>query len=168
MSERIDIRLGEGTEDVHAVVQAIQTMLERDSREDLLAYVGGIHPSDMADIVEHLEDAERLLLLEVLPAEEAADALSEMEEEEHPEELLVQMEPERIAEVVHELADDDAADLIGELKPEEQARVLESVPDHDEREIRELLDYPEDSAGGIMTRPSASSSRSSSPMRLDV
>jgi magnesium transporter len=152
MSERIDIRLGEGTEDVHAVVQAIQTMLERDSREDLLAYVGGIHPSDMADIVEHLEDAERLLLLEVLPAEEVADALSEMEEEEHPEELLVQMEPERIAEVVHELADDDAADLIGELKPEEQARVLESVPDHDEREIRELLDYPEDSAGGIMTR----------------
>ena len=152
MTERVDIRMGEGTEDVHSVVRAIQSMLEGGSETDLLAYVGGIHPSDMADIVEHLEDDERLRLLKLLPAEDAADALAEMEEEEHPEVLLVQMEPERIAEVVHELADDDAADLIGELEPEEQARVLESVPDDEEREIRELLHYPEDSAGGIMTR----------------
>ena len=152
MTERTEIRVTDAAEDVHSAVKAIQAMLEAGNEADLLEYVGGIHPSDMADIVERLAEGERLRLLELLPAEEAADALAEMEEEEHPEDLLVRMEPERIAEVVHELADDDAADLIGELEPEEQARVLESVPDEEEREIRELLHYPEDSAGGIMTR----------------
>ena len=73
-----------------------------------------------------------------------------MEEVEHPEELLAQLEPEKIAEVVEEMPDDDAADLIGELEPEEQARVLASL--EDPSTIEELLHYPEDSAGGIMTR----------------
>ena len=93
-----------------------------------------------------------MALLELIPAALASDALAEMEEEEKPGELLASMEPERIAEIVEELADDDAADLIGELDPEEQARVFESVPDEEEREIRHLLEYPEESAGGIMTR----------------
>ena len=72
-----------------------------------------------------------------------------MEEEEHPAELLAQMPPDRIAELVGELADDDAADLIGELEPADRERVLDSVAESEE--IRELLEYPEDSAGGIMT-----------------
>jgi len=136
----------------HEIAHAIREMLERSAEAELLEYCSGMHASDLADLLEHLDDDQRLRLLELLPAPMASDALVEMEEEEHPEDLLVRMEPERIAELVEELADDDAADLIGELEADEQERVLEAVPDLDADEIRELLEFPEDSAGGIMTR----------------
>ncbi len=57
-----------------------------------------------------------------------------------------------MGEIVEEMADDDAADIIGGLEPHEQARVLSSVSPPDATEIQELLSYPEESAGGIMTR----------------
>ncbi|MCG8470036.1 MAG: magnesium transporter [Gemmatimonadetes bacterium] len=134
----------------HLIIDEVRRLLAADDTADIVAFVEPLHPSDLADVLEHLEDDERLRVLELIPAPLASDSLAEMEEEEHPAELLAQMEPERIAELFEELADDDAADLIGELEPEEQERVLESVADSDE--LRELLEYPEDSAGGIMTR----------------
>ncbi|MYA32994.1 MAG: magnesium transporter [Gemmatimonadales bacterium] len=136
----------------HLLIEEVRARLEAGDADALLAFVEPLHPSDMADVLEHVEEAERMALLQLIPAALASDALAEMEEEEKPGELLASMEPERIAEIVEELADDDAADLIGELDPEERARVFESVPDEEEREIRELLEYPEESAGGIMTR----------------
>ena len=134
------------------LIEEIRVRLAADDTDALIALVEPLHPSDMADVLEHVEEAERLAVLEVIPAALASDALAEMEEEEKPGELLASMEPGRIAEIVEELADDDAADLIGELDPEEQDRVFESVPDEEEQEIRELLGHPEESAGGIMTR----------------
>ena len=125
-------------------------LLEQGDDESLRAYARELHPSDLADLLEHLEEPDRVRLLSLLPAEAASDALAEMEEVEQPGALLARLEPDRIAELVSELADDDAADLIGELSPEEQARVLASVDDA--VEIEELLHYPPDSAGGIMTR----------------
>jgi len=118
--------------------------------ETLRDYAESLHPSDVADLLEQLDEEARLRLLHRLPVEVASEALAEMEEVESPGELLALLDSDRIAEVVSELHDDDAADLIGELEPEEQARVLSSV--EDATEIEELLHYPEESAGGIMTR----------------
>ena len=132
-------------------VEDLQRLLASDDFDPLVQWVEGLHPSDLADVIEHLDDdRDRLRLLELIPAALASDALAEMDDEEHPAELLAQMEPGRIAELVEELADDDAADLIGDLEPAERERVLEVVEDSEE--IRELLEYPEESAGGIMTR----------------
>lgn len=136
----------------HLLIEEIRGRLRADDRDELVAFVAPLHPSDVADVVEHLDEDERIALLQVIPAPLASDALAEMEEEERPGELLASMEPQRIAELVEELADDDAADLIGELDPAERERLFESVPDEEEQEIRELLEYPEESAGGIMTR----------------
>ncbi|WP_419949187.1 magnesium transporter [Candidatus Palauibacter sp.] len=136
----------------HLLIEEIRRRLESGDRDALIAFVEPLHPSDMADVLEHFDEPGRIALLQVIPAPLASDALAEMEEEEHPGELLASMEPARIAELVEELADDDAADLIGELDPAERDRLFESVPDEEEQEIRELLEYPEESAGGIMTR----------------
>jgi magnesium transporter len=111
-----------------------------------------LHASDIADLIEGLGDDERLRLLRRLSPEVAADALSEMEEVEGPAELLLQLDPGHIAAIVEEMADDDAADIIGELEPHQQAEVLSTVSVPDAAQIEELLHYPEDSAGGIMTR----------------
>jgi len=114
--------------------------------------IADLHASDVADLIEGLDEEERLALLRRLRPEVAADALSEMEEVERPAELLVRLDPGRIAAIVEEMADDDAADIIGELEPELQAEVLSTVSVPDAAQIEELLHYPEDTAGGIMTR----------------
>lgn len=111
-----------------------------------------LHASDVADLIEGLDEDERLVLLRLLRPEVAADALSEMEEVERPAELLLQLDPGRIAAIVEEMADDDAADIIGGLDPDLQAEVLSTVSVPDAAQIEELLHYPEDTAGGIMTR----------------
>jgi len=121
---------------------------EEKIRDELLR---DLHASDIADLIEHLEDDQRLLLLRRLPADIAAAALAEMEEVERPADLLLQLERRRIGEIVGEMADDDAADIIGELEPEQQAEVLSAVAVPDAVHIEQLLHHDEDTAGGIMT-----------------
>jgi magnesium transporter len=110
------------------------------------------HPSDVADLVEALDsEEERAFLLDSLPAAAASAALAEMEEEARPEALLASFGTDRINALVATLEDDDAADLIGDLEPPERARVLAQLPHDQASELRELLQYREDSAGGLMT-----------------
>ena len=119
----------------------------------LHAYLTRFHPSDLADLLEELDDEERTAVLVALAREPAlaAEALAEMEWEEHPEDSLASLGPEHIASLVRELSDDDAADIIGELDPEDRDRVLAALPNLDAGDIRKLLRYDEESAGGLMT-----------------
>ncbi|MBI4409097.1 MAG: magnesium transporter, partial [Gemmatimonadetes bacterium] len=137
--------------DLQERLERVRALLEAADQTGLADYLSPLHPSDLADLVEELEEEDRLRVLSALPAELASETLAEMESEEHPEEILVALEPERIGELVGELAVDDAVDLIGELPPDEQARVLATIPRVDAGELRELLRYDEESAGGIMT-----------------
>lgn len=119
----------------------------------LQAALADLHPSDIADLVETLEeDEERLWVLSCLPADVASETLAEMDESGGERaDLLAALDPARGAELLQELADDDAADLISELEPEEQDRILAAFPEEEAGDIRELLSYDEDTAGGIMT-----------------
>jgi len=128
----------------------ISELLSRGDEEAVRPYLDSLHASDVADLIEEFEGEERVRFVSLLPPAVASHALAEMDEAERPEELLVQLAPERIRQIVEELPDDDAADLLGDLEPEQRERVLESV--EDSAEIEELLHYPEDTAGGIMTR----------------
>lgn len=111
-----------------------------------------LHPSDVADLLESLDGAEaRLALVRALPPEVASEALAEMEEGEDRGDLLAALDPHQGAQLLHELADDDAADLIGELEPHEAARILAALPVQEAGELRGLLQYDEESAGGLMT-----------------
>lgn len=141
--------MSERTAEMEEQADRLSELLRKGDTHALAKLVEDVHPSDLADILEGLEEAQRVQVLEFLPPAVAAEALAEMEGVERPEELLAQLEPGRLAEVVEEMPDDDAADLIGELEPEEQARVLASLPDSSA--IEELLHYAEDTAGGIMT-----------------
>lgn len=132
-------------------LQRVEALLESGDHIALAGFVADLHPSDIADLIEELNEAHRIDLLRLLPTELASESLAEMESEEHPEEILASLEPELIGELIGELSDDDAVDLIGELSPAEQARVLSTLAPVDAGELRQLLEYPDESAGGIMT-----------------
>lgn len=110
-----------------------------------------LHASDVADLLEELEPHEQVELVRSLPAEVASEALAEMEEGEERADLLAALDPLKGAELLHELADDDAADLIAELEPHEANRILANLPVEEAGELRDLLLYDEETAGGIMT-----------------
>jgi len=130
----------------------LQALAERGDTTSLLKALEGIHPSDVADLVESLEDDDlRLAVIRALPREIASDTLAEMEVAEHPEELLAAMPPPESAALVLELDDDDAADLMGDLEPEERDAILAQLPEEDAEDLEGLLQYDEESAGGLMT-----------------
>jgi magnesium transporter len=109
------------------------------------------HASDVSDVIAELGEELKLRLVEQLPPDVVSEALAEMEEDEHPEELLAAVEPEIAADIVEELQDDDAVDLIGELPVETATRILSEVEHDDRADIERLLSYDEESAGGLMT-----------------
>ncbi|PST82956.1 magnesium transporter [Pedobacter yulinensis] len=108
------------------------------------------HPSEIAILFEGLEKEEREVIINLLDSAQASEVLSEMAEETHPEELLLNLDPEKRTGIVEELDYDDATDLISQLDKEEQNEILDELNEEDASHIRSLLNYPEDTAGGLM------------------
>lgn len=134
------------------LIDLVTALIHSGDAEALTGALRAQHPSDIADVVEALgSDKERAFLLDCLSAADASATLAEMEADADPEELLASFKPSRIHDLVAGLDDDDAADLIGDLEPNEQARVLATLPQDEASELRQLLKYPDDSAGGLMS-----------------
>ncbi|MDB4949993.1 MAG: magnesium transporter [Gemmatimonadetes bacterium] len=135
-------------------LEHLESLLEEGDLGAVREYLSSFpHASDVADLLEGLGEESRGRAMSVLAEDPvlAAEALAEMEWEEHPEESLAALEPEQIAAVVAELSDDDAADIIGEMGPEDRDRVLAALSTQDAGDIRDLMRYHDESAGGIMT-----------------
>jgi magnesium transporter len=108
------------------------------------------HASEIAILFERLNDEERQRIINLLSIEIASEVISEMHEETHPEELLLMLHPDKRAEIVEELDYDDAADIIAQLEVDEQKELLDDLSEDDASNIRNLLSYEEDTAGGLM------------------
>lgn len=108
-----------------------------------------IHPADLADIVEELSPESREAIFETLDSEVAAEALSEVDPKLQAS-ILEALEPEKAAEIVEEMSPDEAADALAELEEEKSEEILEEMETAEESGVRELLEFREDTAGGMM------------------
>ena len=109
-----------------------------------------LHPADIADIVEEMAADERRQVFEQLDVETAAEALSEVEPEMQAS-IVSDLPEERAADILEEMAPDEAADLLQDLPEERREELVELMQKDEAEDVEELLTYPEDSAGGIMT-----------------
>ncbi len=109
-----------------------------------------LHPADIAEIISDMSHVESGKLLDSLDLEHLADALEEVEPD-FQASLLQGMPDEKVADVLEEMSPDEAADLLAELPPERSEDLLELMEDEEANDVRMLLSYPEDSAGGMMT-----------------
>ncbi|MGA8528608.1 MAG: CBS domain-containing protein, partial [Acidobacteriaceae bacterium] len=106
--------------------------------------------SDIADILEDLAPAEREAVLRTLDEEVAAEALEEVEP--RLQKSLVQaLDSETAAGIVEEMDPSAAADLLAELPEERSEAILEEMDPEEREEVKELLEFREDSAAGRMT-----------------
>ena len=108
-----------------------------------------MHPADLADIVEELSPDDRGAIIQSMDSEVAADALSEVEPEIQAS-IVESLETEKAAEILEEMAPDEAADLLAELEEETSKEILEEMAVEPVTDVRELLEFAEDSAGGLM------------------
>ena len=108
-----------------------------------------LHPADLAEIISDLNRAESREFLENLDVKMVADALEEVEPE-FQASLIEEMTNEKVADVLEEMAPDEAADLLAELPEDRSQELLKLMEDDEAEDVRELLTYPEESAGGIM------------------
>lgn len=136
----------------HVDLSELVALAEAGAFSRLAALARDLHPSDLADLVASVSSqAARLGVLKALPTELASETLAEMEEDEDRAELLGALGSTRGAALIQELPDDDAADLVGELEPADRDRILAALPSEEAGEIRDLLRYGEETAGGLMT-----------------
>lgn len=114
-----------------------------------------LHPADVAEILSDLNKLETSQFLEAMDVEQIADTLEQVETE-FQVELVENMPDERVADVLEEMEPDEAADLLAELPQERSDRLVSLMDQEEADDVRHLLSFPEDSAGGIMTTEYAS------------
>jgi magnesium transporter len=133
-------------EDIEPVESGSADVKLKVSHEDLAK----LHPSDIAQIISQLDQHHGHEVLASLDDEDAADALQEVDPQ-----LQVQfirgMEPERAADILEEMEPDDAADILGDLEPDHARDLLSRMEADEAEDVRELLAYPDNTAGGLMT-----------------
>jgi len=128
-------------------------MLAEMGREDQVrAALGTLHPADAAEVLDALEEDDlRFRLFVDLDTARAAAVLSLLGE--HARESLLDALPEqRLRAIVAALDSDDAADLLAELPRDRVERLLQAIPPRLSADVRHLMRYDEESAGGIMQR----------------
>lgn len=127
----------------------VRQALEKDD-ETLVNLLKDYHASEIANLCGKVSPEARERIINVLPSDVASEVLAEMDEEQHPEEILFNLDPEKRSEIVEELDYDDATDLISQMDEEDQQEILEDLDEEDATNIRNLLNYKEDTAGGLM------------------
>ena len=130
--------------------QTVEVLLERKNYNSVKDILSTVNPADIAVIFRD-QPAQRLLMLfRLLPKETAADVFVEMEPV-LQEQLINAFSDKELADIVNEMYADDAADLVEEMPASVVKRILKQASPDVRRDINELLKYPEDSAGSIMT-----------------
>lgn len=116
----------------------------------LIAAYQETKPADLADVLRELDTRRRMDVVRELSDERLADVLEELPEDEAIE-VLEGVGLERSALLLETMQPDDAADLLGELPGEQAERLLQAMDSDEAQDVRTLLAYDDDTAGGLMT-----------------
>jgi magnesium transporter len=108
-----------------------------------------LHPADLADILEALSSEERQSIVDSLDEQSAAETLAELDSRLR-QQIVEKLDPEKAADIIEEMQPDQAADLLAGLSPERSKELLEEMPHHEARDVRELMKFDQNSAGGMM------------------
>lgn len=109
-----------------------------------------LHPADLADVLEQLDEVQRVRVIEQLDHEDAAEAISELEDEVQLQ-VIADLAPEAAVALLDEMDPDDAADILRGLGEDKAASLLAAMDPEGAREVSSLLGYAERTAGSVMT-----------------
>lgn len=131
------------------IYENISTLIENEADRNLKTLLADLHSADLGEIINHLDFDDAVYLFKLLDHEVAGEVLTELDENLR-EKLLAEIKPEHIVRIVDYLDSDDATDIVGDLPQEIQDHVLQKIDKEYSEDVKELLKYPEDTAGGLM------------------
>ena len=134
------------------IIQEISQLISSKKNKEIKKIVDGIHYADLAEIINELYFDQRIYLIKLIDSDKTSDVLTEVDEDVR-EKILEALSVKEIAGEIKELDSDDAVDILSDLPDEKQERVISFIKDESKTEnIRELLNYEEDTAGGLMAK----------------
>ncbi|MBE6764990.1 MAG: magnesium transporter [Clostridia bacterium] len=139
--------MAEITTTISATIESLLELKKYNSLKDILTT---IQPIDIALILEEMPIQKVALIFRLLPKELAAEVFVEMENDSR-EALIKSFSDNELKEIIDELYLDDAVDLVEEMPASVVRRILAQADPDTRRLINEMLKYPEDSAGSVMT-----------------
>lgn len=132
-------------------LETLEALVDGDKFGAAAEIVAASHAQDAADVLQNLEAADVAAILVLLNPDHAADIL-----EDFPDDLaadvLEEIQPVQAAEIVTEIMSDEEADILQEVSVDHQAAIIEHLNTEQAQIARELLAYPEDTAGGMMQK----------------
>ncbi|MDP2889483.1 MAG: magnesium transporter [Bacteroidota bacterium] len=135
------------------LIDQLSQLIDQKADQDIILIISEFHPADIAEIIEELDSDEAKYLFSLLDGELAADVLVEIPENDWNSYLKL-LPPDVIAHrFIEYMESDDAADVMAELDEDLQDEVLLQLEDKEQAgDIADLLEYDEDTAGGIMAK----------------
>ncbi|AXT61435.1 magnesium transporter [Aquimarina sp. AD10] len=134
------------------LIKEVKDLIEIEDETQLNTVLHEIHFADVAEIISELNLSQATYLIKLLDSEKTSEALMELEED-FRERILENLSVKEIAEELEEMDTDDAADVVAELPEERAEKVIAEIEDERRAEdIKELLSYAEDTAGGLMAK----------------
>jgi magnesium transporter len=144
------------TDNIPDPVAAISAMLsEGRSSHELEAFLDGLPATEVLHALFLLSAEEQRTLLKSLAPDRAA-LLAEDMPDSHTADLIEEMSAENAASIVEEMSSDHRADVLAELDAEDAEAIIAELDEEDALEVRELISYPADQAGGLMMTEFAS------------
>ncbi|MDP3050651.1 MAG: CBS domain-containing protein, partial [Eubacteriales bacterium] len=134
---------------VYEVQETISGFLAGDALEQLAGYLADVHYADLAEALVAFDLDQQLTIFRIIDNAKAAQVLFELEREQIAP-LIKGLGKQHLAQIFREMSTDDAADLIGDLPDDKQEHYLSLMSRSDAEDVQELLEYGEDTAGGIM------------------
>jgi magnesium transporter len=135
---------------VEALEQRVRNVLAADDLDGLRMLLANRHPADIAEVIDRLDDEDKIRLFRLLPPRQAADVLGETSAD-ATRELLEHLPAEQVGDLLDSLPMDDVAEILTEDVPDRQHELLTAMEPRDAAEVRSLLSYPPKSAGRLMT-----------------
>jgi len=139
------------TDSQHDWEDVLYSALVQRDREGIAQAVEDVHAADLAEYFLELDEPNQIVLLDALSDEQAATLLDELAPDEQAD-VLDLLPIERTSDILDEMPPDEAADLLAELPTAEANALLERMEPEQADDVAELMGYPEDTAGGLMTK----------------
>lgn len=135
---------------LQSIRQQVEDLLKVQDVDALTALLMEEHPADIADVLELLDEDDRITIFNLLQPLVAAEVLDETRTE-VTRELVEALPNEQVADLLEAMPADDAAEVLSELSDEQAEQILQLMGPEEAADVETLLAYPEDTAGRLMT-----------------
>ena len=134
---------------VQNIIDRLREIMDDETIIQLKDELNSYHVADLADIFQEFKPEERLQCFKLLDLDKAADLMEYLPPQMQVE-LLSDIDENHASQILTQLPHDAAADVLGDMEEDESETYLDKLPHKFSEEVRELLTYNEDTAGGIM------------------